>query len=117
MTEQLFSFFPPQFWMLVPITVLGTFFATQAVKYVFNVNASLPGLGPMLLRLIAVVIAYPVSLMTLELFNDAISSWTVPLPLALLSWGLAHFLAHHGMHLFYAVKPEWAARFDGKQPT
>lgn len=110
--EHVFAFFPPELWGWIIPAALAVFFLTQAVKFIFKTNASLPGLGPTLLRAVAVLSAYPITVAMLELSNDVISHWFIPVPIALIAWGLAHLLAEHGMSVLYWWKPSLARRIN-----
>ena len=110
--DLILTYLPPGLWGWIIPAALATFFVTQAVKYIFKTNTSLPGLGPTLLRAVAVLSAYPITVAMLEMSNDVISHWFIPVPIALIAWGLAHSLAEYGMSVIYWWKPALARRIN-----
>lgn len=110
--DHIFAFFPPELWGWIILAALAVFFFTQAIKFVFKANSSLPGLGPTLLRAVAVLSAYPITYCMLIMSGNAPAHWVTPVPIALIAWGLSHVLAEYGMSVLYCWKPTLARRIN-----
>ena len=82
------------------LTALVVFVLVQAVKLTFKTRNNLPTLGPRALRALALASAFP-----LAYTMSPLQGWRVILPVALISWGLAHLTAEKGMAMLAEFYP------------
>ena len=106
--ETLLQFFPVDLWSQVLVVAVAVLFSTQFIKVFFKAIPWLPTPKSEQVVLIAALAAWPISVCVLALMNDAISSWILAAPVAIIGWGIAWTAAEFGFKVLYWKYPKLA---------